>query len=52
MRVKWLRGAERNLDDEVACFAQGSPQSAAAFRRMTPSNATDPTNSIETLIAR
>lgn len=31
MRVKWLRQALRNLDDEAAYIAQDSPQSAAAF---------------------
>jgi addiction module RelE/StbE family toxin len=31
MRVKWLRQALRNLDEEAACIAQDSPQSAAAF---------------------
>lgn len=31
MRVKWLRRALQNLDDEAAYIAQDSPQSAAAF---------------------
>lgn len=33
MRVKWLRQALRNLDDEAAYIAQDSPQSAALFIR-------------------
>ena len=31
MRVKWLRRALQNLDEEAAYIAQDSPQSAAAF---------------------
>jgi len=31
MRVKWLRQALRNLDEEAAYIAQDSPGSAAAF---------------------
>lgn len=31
MRVKWLRRALANLDDEAAYIAQDSPQAAAAF---------------------
>lgn len=31
MRIKWLRQALRNLDDEAAYIAQDSPKSAAAF---------------------
>jgi plasmid stabilization system protein ParE len=31
MRVRWLRRALRNLDEEAAFIAQDSPKSAAAF---------------------
>jgi len=38
MRVKWLRQALRNLDDEAAFIAQDSPRSATAFvKRVTES---------------
>lgn len=41
MRVKWLRRALRNLDDEAAYIAQDSPRSAADFiRHVTESVAT------------
>lgn len=31
MRVKWLRRALENLDDEAACIADDSPRMAAEF---------------------
>lgn len=40
MRVKWLRKALENLDDEAAYIAQDSPASAAALvRHLTESAA-------------
>lgn len=39
MRVKWLRRALQNLDDEAAYIAQDSPRSAAEFVRHLMSSA-------------